>query len=54
MGKKASDLLSMGICEAHHNKGKDGIHNMPLWEWEEKFFKQKELIEMTNNALRSL
>ena len=53
LGKKASDLLTCALCEAHHNKGPEGIHNMALWEFEEKYFKQDELIELTNRILEN-
>ncbi len=53
LGKKASDLLTMAICNDCHT-GEKGIHNMPLWQWEEKNFTQDELIEMTNDLLHGL
>jgi hypothetical protein len=55
LGLKVSDLKTCAICEFHHNKGGNGdaIHNTPLWEWEEKFFTQNELILMTNRMLEN-
>lgn len=51
IGKKASDLLTMALCEEHHTKSFHGIHNMPLSTWEMLFFTQDECIEMTNRML---
>lgn len=52
MGKKASDLLTMVLCEECHTKGDKAIHNMPLWQWEEENgFTQDDLILMTNRML---
>ena len=51
LGLKASDRLTIALCEDHHNKTSEGIHEMPLWMWEEKYFTQEELIEMTNRML---
>lgn len=53
LGKKASDLFTMALCEDHHNKSWQGIHNMPLHIWEDLFFTQDEGIEMTNKLLRN-
>lgn len=50
LGKKASDKLTMAICNDCHT-GSSGIHNVPLWKWEEENFTQDELIEMTNELL---
>ncbi len=54
LGKKASDLLTTALCENHHNKSSEGIHNMPLDRWENKFFTQDQLIEFTNESLKKL
>lgn len=54
LGLKTSDRLTAAICEAHHNKSINGIHNIPLWLWEEKFFSQELLIEMTNKMLENI
>ena len=54
LGLKVSDLKTMAICENHHNKGPEGIHNMPLAQFEEKYFTQDELIELTNRMLENL
>lgn len=52
MGKKASDLLTMILCEFHHdNYSSESIHVMPLKRWEKKYFTQDELILMTDRAL---
>jgi hypothetical protein len=50
LGKKASDLLTCSICEDCHT-GKNGIHNTPLWKWEEENSSQDRLIELTNEML---
>ncbi len=54
LGLKVSDLLTMAICENHHTKGPEAIHNMVLSEWEEKYFTQDDLIEMTNKMIENL
>lgn len=54
LGLKASDRLTMAICENHHNKSSDGIHNSILGEWEEKNFTQEKLIKMTDKRLLQL
>lgn len=54
IGKKASDRLTMAICEKHHNTSSDGIHNMPLKDWEKKFMSQDLAIELTNKMLEEL
>jgi len=53
LGLKASDKLTMAICEDHHT-GKNGVHTISLKKWEEKFFSQTELIEFTNKMLEDL
>jgi hypothetical protein len=50
LGKKASDLLTAAICDECHT-GTKGIHNIPLWRWEDENHPQDELIEMTNKLL---
>lgn len=56
IGLKASDLLTFGLCRAHHTSGGKGvaIHETPLREWEEKFDSQDNFIEATNNLLKDL
>ena len=52
IGKKASDRLSMALCDDHHNNyNPESIHVMPLKKWEKKYFTQDELIFMTTKAL---
>lgn len=53
LSKKASDLLTISLCENHHT-GKEGIHTIPLKKWEEKYFSQEVLIEFTNKMLEDL
>jgi hypothetical protein len=53
LGLKASDLLTCSICEDCHT-GKNGIHNTPLWKWEEENNSQDRLIELTNETLERL
>jgi hypothetical protein len=52
LGKKASDELTMILCEKHHT-GSDGIHSIPLHRWEDMFFTQDECIELTNKMLEN-
>lgn len=56
LGLKVSDRKTSALCEFHHNKGLNGesIHETPLWQWEEKFQTQDELIELTNKLLENL
>jgi len=55
MGKKASDKLTMALCDDHHNNyNKESIHVMPLKKWEAKYFTQDELIMMTDRILKHL
>jgi hypothetical protein len=54
LGLKASDRLTIALCEYHHNKSINAIHNIPLWLWEEKFGTQEELIELTSKLLQNL
>lgn len=52
LGKKASDRLSMAICDDHHNNyNPESIHVMPLKKWEKKYLSQDELISLTNQLL---
>ena len=51
LGKKASDLLTMALCENCHTKGANAIHAIPLNQWEKMFFTQDECIELTNKML---
>lgn len=45
LGKKASDLLTIPLCNYHHQKGQRGfaIHR-GVFVWEEKFGRQEDLI----------
>ena len=40
--------------DLENTSGKEGIHNMPLKQWEAKYSNQEELIEFTNEALKKL
>jgi len=52
IGKKASDRLVMSLCDFHHNNtSPESIHNIPLWVWEERYYTQDDLIEITNKLL---
>ncbi len=51
MGKKASDVLTAAICNDCHT-GKEGIHSVALWKWEEQNMSQDELIRLTDEALK--
>lgn len=52
LGKKASDLETMALCENHHTKGQDAIHHIGKVAFEEKFgIDQEGLIEITNKML---
>lgn len=54
LGKKASDLLTMALCDDHHNNyNPESIHVMPLAKWEAKYFTQDELILLTNKMLNN-
>ena len=50
LGKKASDKLTIALCEDCHT-GPRGIHNVPLKKWESENLTQDQLIEMTNKFL---
>lgn len=53
IGKKASDLKTINLCAFHHRTGGNGhaIHETPLKTWEEKFFTQEYLLELTNQKI---
>ena len=52
MGKKVSDLLSMSLCDEHHQNGEFVFHEIGRVAWEEKFgIDQDFLIEVTNKML---
>lgn len=53
LGKKASDLETMSLCENCHTKGQDAIHHIGKVAFEEKFgIDQDGLIEITNKMLK--
>lgn len=52
MGRKASDLLVMALCDNCHQKGEFAFHHIGRVTWEEKFgITQDDLIEITNRML---
>lgn len=52
MGKKASDLLCMSLCDNHHQKGPNAFHKIGRVAFEELFdCTQEDLIEITNKLL---
>tara|TARA_R110000868_G_scaffold1103_1_gene8412 strand:- start:7416 stop:7751 length:336 start_codon:yes stop_codon:yes gene_type:complete len=52
MGKKASDLRVMSLCDLHHQKGEFAFHHIGRVAFEEKFgIDQEGLIEITNKML---
>jgi hypothetical protein len=52
LGLKASDLLSMGLCDEHHQNGEFAFHKIGRVAWEEKFgIDQDFLIEITDKML---
>lgn len=52
MGKKVSDLLSMSLCDEHHQNGEFAFHKIGRVAWEDKFgIDQDFLIEVTNKML---
>ena len=54
MGKKASDLLTMSLCDDCHQKGEFAFHKIGRIAWEEKFdVDQNMLIEITNKMLKN-
>ena len=55
MGKKASDMHSIGLCPSHHQYGtKDepSVHSHPA-EFERRFGTQEELLEATNKMIEA-
>lgn len=53
MGKKASDLRVMALCDLHHQKGEFAFHHIGRIAFEEKFgIDQEGLIEITNRMLK--
>jgi hypothetical protein len=55
MGKKASDLLTMSLCEIHHTRGQEAIHHIGRLAWQEWFgTTEDDLIEITNKMLEKL
>lgn len=55
MGKKASDLLTMSLCDDCHQKGEFAFHKIGRIAWEEKFDTcQHDLIEITNKMLENV
>jgi hypothetical protein len=63
LGKKASDNLTMALCDLHHLgrfiRDEDAhlingwsIHKTPLHRWEEEWKDQDFLIELTNRILK--
>ena len=54
LGRKASDLLTMALCNYCHT-GLNGIHAVPLHKWEEyEGLTQDDLILVTNKMLENL
>ena len=54
LGKKASDLLTMSLCDNCHTKGQDAIHHLGRVAWEEKFnVTEDDLITITNKMLEN-
>lgn len=51
LGRKASDRLTIALCDNCHTRLPTAIHNMPLETWEQENFTQDELIKMTDNLL---
>lgn len=55
LGKKASDLLSMSLCESHHQTGQDAFHHIGRPAFEKKFnVTQEDLILLTDKMLSKL
>lgn len=55
LGKKASDLLSMSLCDDHHQKGQEAIHHIGRVKWEETFdVSQDDLITLTDKLLENI
>ena len=52
LGKKASDLKAMALCENCHTKGQHAIHHIGKVAFEDKFgIDQEGLIKITNKML---
>ena len=55
IGKKASDKLTMSLCDNHHQKGQDAIHHIGRVAFERKFnVSQDDLILITDRMLEKL
>lgn len=54
LGKKASDRLSMSLCESCHQTGSNAIHHIGRAAFEKKFASQDELIALTDQLLENL
>ena len=55
IGKKASDKLSMALCDSHHQHGQDAIHHIGVPAFEKKFdVSQDDLILLTDRMLEKL
>jgi len=55
MGKKVSDLLSMGLCSEHHRTGEFAFHHIGRIAFEDKFgIDQEGLIQLTNKMIENL
>ena len=53
LGKKASDLRVMALCDEHHQNGIFAFHKIGRIAFEEKFgIDQEGLIELTNRMLK--
>lgn len=53
MGRKATDDKTIGLC-LHHHDGFLGIHRLGKRAWEEKFGTQADMLEQTNDILRTM
>ncbi len=52
LGKKASDLLTMSLCDECHTRGQKAIHHIGRVAWEVEFdTSEDDLIEITNRML---
>ena len=55
IGKKASDTLTMSLCDNHHQKGQDAIHHIGRMAFEKKFnVSQDDLIKLTDRILKKV
>lgn len=54
LGKKASDRLSMALCESCHQKGTHAIHHIGRVAFERDFATQDELIALTDEMLKKV